>query len=138
MLIRSDDNTLVEYPDELVAMMLASPFHGELGEADEWSIDELNCLIHGMLGTFFDESLSLAQNIAKIEESYAQLGSPSESNLAKARALVKFYNENLSEAEIGIADRATISAVFPFSSNNRLTPSGELIEQSNEAGSKLE
>lgn len=95
-------------------MMLASPLHGELEDIEAWDIAELNCLIHAMVGTFFDSELDLQANIKKIRDSYARLGEPSAANLTKAQALVNMYNTSVPKFEIGVVDRETIRAVFPF------------------------
>ena len=129
MLIRSHINELLEYPDDLVAMMLASPFHGDLDDESDWSIQEINCLIHAMLGAAFDETLTLEQNIEKIRHVYAPFGEPPAANLKRAQALVRLYNENLPVEEIGRVDSETIRAVFPFQNTAHIVEAENVLEQ---------
>ncbi len=129
MLIRSHNNELLEYPDDLVAMMLASPFHGDLDDESDWSMQEINCLIHAMLGAAFDETLTLEQNIEKIRNLYAPFGEPTAANLKRAQALVRFYNENLTVDEIGYSDKETIRAVFPFQNTAHIVDAENVLEQ---------
>lgn len=114
MLIRADDGELVEYPDDLIAMMLAAPVVGDQGGYPNLSVAELHCLVHGMVGMLAGHGATLAQNIEHIREYCAMMGSPAHENLEKARAQVKFYNENLPQSEIGYSDREAIGTVFPF------------------------
>lgn len=129
MLIRSHHNELLEYPDDLVTMMLASPFHGDLDDESDWSIQEINCLIHAMLGTSFDETLTLEQNIEKIRHVYAPFGEPTAANLQRAQALVRLYNENITVNEIGYSDKETIRTVFPFQNTAYIVDAENGVEQ---------
>ncbi len=129
MLIRYHNNELVEYPDDLIVLMLASPLHGDLDDESDWSIKELNCLIHAMLGTGCDETLSLEQNIEKIRTIYERFGQPTAANLARAQALVQFYNETLSADEIGYSDKETIRTIFSFQNTAHLIGSGNQVGQ---------
>ncbi len=114
MLIWTDHGELVDYPDELIAMMLAAPVVGDQGGYPNLSIEELNCLVHGMLGMLAGEGHTLEQNIDSIKEYCSMMGNPAPTNLEKARAQVKFYNENLRQSEIGLADCQALHTVFPF------------------------
>lgn len=111
MLIRLVNGELVAYPDDVVALMLADPTYGD---TPDLSVDEANCLIHAMIGTFFNEELTLEQNIQKIRDIYASLASPSASNLEKAHAQIRRYTENIALADIGHSDSNTIHSVFHF------------------------
>lgn len=134
MLIRSHNNELLEYPDDLVAMMLASPFHGDLDDESDWSIQEINCLIHAMLGAAFEDTLTLEQNIEKIRHVYAPFGEPTAANLKRAQALVCLYNENLTAEEIGYSDKETIRTVFPFQSTTHIVDAENGVEQALKLG----
>ena len=109
MLIRLANDDLVEYPDELGALVLASPRYGDV---PDFSLEELNCLISGALGILFDESLSLEQNIAEAKEHHSKWGNPSPANLEKAQALIKYYKENIALEDIGYSDRELLSAAY--------------------------
>ena len=128
MLIRIDNEELVEFPDDLVAMMLAAPVVGDQSDDPDLSIEELNCLIHGMLGSLSKEGNTHEQDIDNIREYCSLMGNPTDANLEKARAQVKFYNETLTPSEIGRSDRETIRAVFGFHSNTGKTDDGNIID----------
>lgn len=114
MLIRSYDDALVEYPDDLVARLLAAPSPGAQGDDPDLSLEEINCLVHAMLGSLFKIDETLAQNIAIVEEYCTIMGAPTPSNLEKARAQVKFYSESLAPDQIGRVGHEAIRTVFPF------------------------
>lgn len=111
MLIRLVNGELVEYPDDVVVLMLADPTYGD---TPDLSVAEANCLIHAMIGTFFDEEFTLEQNIQKIRDIYAPLARPSPRNLEKAHAQIKHYTENIALADIGYSDSDTINSIFHF------------------------
>jgi hypothetical protein len=129
MLIRIDNDELVEYPDDLVAMMLAAPVVDDHGEYPTLSIEEFNCLVHGMLGMLAGQGHTLAQNIDNIREYCALMSSPDPANLEKARAQVKLYNETLTASEISNVDRETMHAVFPFQNQRGKTDDDNIIDQ---------
>ena len=109
MLIRLANDDLVEYPDELGALVLAAPRYGDV---PDFSLEELNCLISGALGILFDESLTLAQNIAEAKAHHSKWGMPTAANLAKAHALIKYYKENIALADIGYSDRELLHSAY--------------------------
>lgn len=128
MLIRSYDDALVEYPDELVARLLAAPGPGDQGADPDLSLEEINCLVHAMLGSLFKIDKTLVQNIDIVEEYCTAMGTPAPHNLEKARAQVKFYNESLAREQIGRVGHDTIRTVFAFQ-NPPPAGGGHVIEQ---------
>ncbi len=66
MLIRNLKNELVEFPNELAALILASPLHGD----DEmiFDVDDVNLQVHFVFSLHYDESLCYADNLAEINE----------------------------------------------------------------------
>lgn len=108
MLIRIYNDEIVEFPDDLAARILAIPIVDE--DVPDYSIEEVNALIHGVLGALFEEELTLEQNIAEVSDIYAPQCPVSAANLEKAFALIRNYNEN-----IAVADIACVSAdlIFP-------------------------
>lgn len=97
MLVRLDNNELVEYPDEVGALLLADPSEGDV---PDFSLEELNCLISGGFAAIYDESLTLEKNIEYAIEHYTRWGKPTPSNLEKARIQIKYYKENIAPADI--------------------------------------
>lgn len=116
MLIKIYNNKLVEFPDDLAARILATPLMDE--DLADYSIEEVNALIHGVLGALFEEEWTLNQNIAEVRSIYAPQRAPSAANMEKAHALIKHYNDN-----IGLEDIAWVSAdlAFPCGGNNYQT-----------------
>lgn len=97
MLVRLDNNELVEYPDELGALLLEDPSEGDV---PDFSLEELNCLISGGFAAIYDEGLTLEENIEYAIEHYTRWGKPTAHNLEKARAQIKYYKENIAPADV--------------------------------------
>ncbi len=124
MLIKIYNDELVEFPDDLAARILATPLLDE--DVPDYPIEEVNALIHGVLGALFEEEWTLEQNIAEVRDIYAPQRIPSATNLEKALALIRHYNEN-----IAVEDIAWVSAdlVFPCGGNNYKPKPGYVINQ---------
>lgn len=125
MLIRIYNDQIVEFPDDLAAVLLACPLIGS--DVPDYSIEEVNAVIHSILGAFFEEEFTLEQNIAAIREIYAPQCPPVAANLKKAFSLIMSYNEN-----IAMDDIAHVGAdlVFPCGGNNYKPNHGNVIDQS--------
>jgi hypothetical protein len=113
MLIKIHNDELVEFPDALAAQILATPIVAKT--VPDYSIEEVNAVIHGILGALFEDELTLEQNIQAVRAIYDAQGPASAANLAKATGLIRNYNEN-----IAVEDIAWVSAdlAFPFGGNN--------------------
>lgn len=83
MLIRLDNNELVEYPDEVGALLLADPAHGD---EPDYSLEEINCLLSGGFAALYGDELTLEQNIEQAREHYTRWGKPTVSNMEKVLA----------------------------------------------------
>lgn len=92
MLILVDD-TLHDCPDDLAALILVDPSCGD--DLPDFSIEEVNAIVHGVLGTFHDENLSWEANIEKMREHYATVPHPAPADLAAALKMVENYNQNI-------------------------------------------
>ena len=114
MLIRLENDELIEYPDEVGALALADPSHGDV---EDMPLDELNLVVNGLLAMFYEEELSLEQNIAEARDHYTKWGTPSESNMAKALAQIKFYNENVAPAEVGYGPLELVKELYGIQSS---------------------
>lgn len=132
MLIRLFNDELVEYPSDLVALMLASPD----GVVPNLSIPEIDCLIHAMLGSLFNEELNLEQNIELLRRYCVLMGSPSVSDLEEAHAQIKHYMENIAVADIGYSDKNTINAIFDFQSSKPNPIDGNVIDNAPDSGQR--
>ncbi len=124
MLIKIYNDELVEFPDDLAARILATPLLDE--NVPDYSIEEINALIHGVLGALFEEEWTLEKNIAEVRDIYAPQRIPNAANLEKALALIRHYNEN-----IAVEDIAWVSAdlVFPCGGNNYQVKHSYVIDQ---------
>ena len=78
MLIRLNNDILNEIPDEIGILILADPSYGNA--IPDLTPQDVNVLIHGILGALFDSSVSLDENMEKIVELYSEIPEPSESN----------------------------------------------------------
>lgn len=109
MLIRLANDDLVEYPDELGALVLADP---SFGDVPDYTLEELNYLISFSLAILWDDSLTLEQNIAKAREDSSRWAQPSAANMEKACAMVQFYKENVAEKDVGYSSPAFVNFVL--------------------------
>ena len=114
MLIRLANDALVEYPDELGALVLADP---SFGDVPNYTLEELNYLISFSLAILWVDSLTLAQNIAKAREDSNRWAQPSVANMEKAHAMIQFYKENVVERDVGYSSPAFVN----FLSDNHAT-----------------
>lgn len=102
MLIRIEDDTLHDCPDELATLILATPSAGK--EPDSLSIEAVNALIHFTLGAFSDENLTWEENLNQVRAAYSATIAPSPQQLARAMEAVKNYNANIKPEHIGRVD----------------------------------
>lgn len=116
MLVRLANGDLLEYPDELGALALADPSQGDV---PDFSLEDLNLLISGGLGVFYDEELTLEQNIAWATEHYTKWGKPTAANMEKALAQIKYYKENLAPADVGYVDVELAKVAYGIQSSRR-------------------
>jgi hypothetical protein len=125
MLIRLINGELIEYPDELGALALANPRHGDVAD---FSLDEVNLLLNMMLASIFDENITLEQNIEKAKKHCSAWGNPDAANLEKALALIKHYNANMALKDIGYSDMNFLLDAYGIQSS-RLKDEGYIINQ---------
>ena len=106
MLIRIDDDILREFPDDLAALIVADPTSTE--KILEFSTYDINVLVHGIFGAFYDKSLSYEQNIEKMREKYSKYGQPDEDVYLAACKAVKAYITEVKNEDIGVADPSDV------------------------------
>lgn len=99
MLIRYFDGGLRDIPDELAIAILADPSSDE--DISEYTSHWVNVIIHGVLGTLFDEETSFENNVAN---SLRELETPSEENKLQAIKLIRSYNIDIKDSDIGMFD----------------------------------
>jgi hypothetical protein len=125
MLIRLKTEELVEYPNELGALVLADPREGDV---PDFTPDLVNCLIHDALVPMFNQSLTHEQNIADATAHFTQIGAASEANLKKARALIADYNKNIAQDAVGYVDRNLMGYLY-FSHNADDANTAQIIDR---------
>jgi hypothetical protein len=103
MLIRIHTNEIVDFPDELAALVLADPSSGD--DSPEFTPDEVNVLIHGILGTFYDLSMSYSDNVNKISERYNSIPAPNDLNYSLALESIHSYNKEIEQSNIGLVEK---------------------------------
>ncbi len=114
MLIRLENDDLIEYPDEVGALALADRSKGDVLD---FSKDELNLMVNALLAMFYEEELTLEENIEWARKHYTKWGLPTDSNMAKAHALIKFYNENVAPADIGYGPLELVKEFYGIESS---------------------
>ena len=119
MLIRLANDDLVEYPDELGALVLADP---RFGDVPNYTLEELNYLISFSLAILWDDSLTLAQNIAKAREDSNRWAQPSAANMEKAHAMIQFYKKNVAEKDVGYSSPAFVNFLFDNHATGKSQP----------------
>ena len=134
MLIRLPNDEIVTYPDELGALILAEPIHGDV---PDFSLDELNCILNCNLAMLYDEDITLAENIQKANEFYSTWGPPDAANLAKARTLVAQYVENIKVAELGYVPKEVFNEFFGIQSNRPKAGEKVIDQEMREVGAIL-
>lgn len=102
MLIRIDHDQFAECPDELAALILTDPLGGQ--GLREYSITEINALVHWTLGTFADNGKTWEENLQEVRNIYSNLPGHNQDLLPQALAMVQHYNQTIAQEEIGRVD----------------------------------
>ncbi|PCJ11801.1 MAG: hypothetical protein COB04_18595 [Gammaproteobacteria bacterium] len=97
MLIRYLDDNLRDIPDELAIAILADPTSEE--DISEYTSHWVNVIVHGVLGTMFDEDKNFEENVSDIISKFPQAP---ESRKAQALELIKAYNIEVEDCDIGM------------------------------------
>ncbi len=100
MRIRMAELGIHEWPDVIGIWIMADPSHGDC--PDDFTFDEVNCLLHAGLGTLVDDSLSIEENSKNIIREYLTIEFPTNENWANATKLVEKYNREVTEENMGI------------------------------------
>ena len=119
MLIRVDDNTFREFPDELAALILSNPCDED--GLQEFTASEVNVLIHGIFGTYYDSSQSYEKNIDRVKEIYLKLGRPTEEGYRLACEAVNSYNREITQNEIGLVDHEELFTATDSEATKKIT-----------------
>ncbi len=128
MLIKIFNDEPVEFPDNLAALTLIDLFFGH--DVPAYSLEHVNALVHRTLKAFFEETLTLEQNIAAVRSIYASQRAPSAAKLEKALTLIRHYNENIAVEDIA---RVRPDLIFPCDDEYNPIP-GYTIDQPHQAG----
>lgn len=131
MLIRLISLELIEYPDELGALVLADPTQGDV---PDFSLEEVNLLVNGVLVMLFDENLTLEENIEQAREHCTMWGTPDAANLEKALAQIKHYNENMALKDIGYSDRDLVLDAYGIQRSHPRSTENVIDQEMHEVG----
>ncbi len=124
MLIRLQNDTLVEYPDEVGALALANP---RFAEVPDFSLEEVNLILNITLAANYDESMTLADNIIAAKKQCTKWGTPTAVNLQNALAKIKYYNTQIRAEEIGYSDPNFLIDLYSSRPLNR--PTAGVLDQ---------
>ncbi|MDP5209449.1 hypothetical protein [Microbulbifer sp. 2205BS26-8] len=119
MLIRIETGELIEFPEDLAALVLIDP----LSDGDDQPIftaEEVNLLLHSIVGTHYDPELSREDNIKEIEELYGQFKPPSAQTLRLAQQSIRAYVREIKRDEIGMVNREQVDQMFVDNPQKRL------------------
>jgi hypothetical protein len=116
MLIRLNNLELIEYPDDLGALVMADIIRDE---EPRFSIEEINLLINGVLAPLYDEKLTLEQNINDAKVHCSHWGIPDDAAMLKGFTAVRQYNENVSAEQIGYVRQELVSEYYCTKSNRK-------------------
>lgn len=105
MQIRTPDGPLLAIPDELAAMILADPMSGDV-QLPEFTLEEINGLVHWAMGTFSEPELTWDEIIQKCVRIYSELPGWNAEHLKQALDMVHHYNRTIKEEDIGRVDMA--------------------------------
>ncbi len=109
MLIRIITEELIEYPDELGALVLAE---STTPDAPPIPLDEVNLVVNGVLGLIYKENFSLEENIKRARAHCTLCGTPDDVAMEKALAQIKEYNEKVPTEEIGYSSQDLIEYYY--------------------------
>ena len=101
MLVMTEIDTYHNLPDDIAVLILSDPTHGDV---EDFTAQEVNMLIHVGLAVFWEEGLSLDENINHIANEFDSIEPSTEENKAMARKLIKKYNDNIVISNIGRGD----------------------------------
>ena len=97
MLIRYFDDNLRDIPNELAIALLADPTSKD--DISEYTSHWVNVIIHGVLGTMFDEDKSLEENVSDAIKKFQRAP---EERRSQAMALINAYNIEIEDSDIGM------------------------------------
>lgn len=97
MLIRYLDGNLRDIPDELAVRILADPSSKE--DISEYTSHWVNVIIHGVLGTMFDDEKSFEENV---EAALDELPVVASDRAEQALKLIRNYTIEVEDKDIGM------------------------------------
>ncbi len=119
MLIRIITEELIEYPDELGALVLADSTRPG---APPIPLDEVNLVVNGVLGLLYDEKITTEENIKNAHAHCTQWRMPDDAAMQKALAQIKDYNENIPTDEIGYSSQDLIADYYCMEPKRKAEP----------------
>lgn len=99
MKIKIDDDHIQEFPDDVAALIIADPSYGD--EIIDLNASEVNVLIHGVLASIYNPTLSFEENINNIKTRYMDTAKPNKEALNVALGLIEKYKIEIEDDDIG-------------------------------------
>ncbi len=109
MLIRLTNLALIEYPDELGALVMADLMRTD---SEPFSIEETNLIVNGVLVPLYDETLTLEENIKFAREHCILSGIPDAATMQKGYEQIKRYNGGMLVEQIGYSSQELINEYY--------------------------
>lgn len=119
MLIRLTDFEVIEYPDELGALVMADLMRTDTAP---FSLEEINLIINGVLAPLYSEARTLDENINYAREHCTITGMPDAITLQKGYEQIKRYNEGIPTSQIGYSSHELISEYYCTKPNRKEQP----------------
>jgi hypothetical protein len=109
MLIRIITLELIEYPDDLGALVMADVSRNDV---PPFSLEEINLIVNGILGLLYDEDLTLEENISYARTHCGRWGTPDAAALQKGLEQIKHYNQNIPAEQIGYSSQELVELYY--------------------------
>ena len=119
MLIRLTSLELMEYPDELGALVMADLMRTD---SEPFSLEEINLIVNGVLVPLYDEALTLEENISYAKEHCILTGMPDATTMQKGYEQIKRYNEDMLVEQIGYSSQELIKEYYCTQPDRKAQP----------------
>lgn len=119
MLIRLINLDLIEYPDELGALVMADIIQDDVTPI---SLEEVNLLLNGILAPLYDEALTLEENINYARQHCALSGMPDAAAMQKGFEQIRRYNEDMLVEQIGYSSQELIKEYYCTQPDRKAQP----------------
>lgn len=102
MLVRLPDDTIRDMPDDIGALLLSDPSYDD--DISDFSGHDVNVVIHGILASYIEPFKTFDETMEDIRTHFGQLPSAKPEKIKTALDLIKKYNVEIKNEEIGIVN----------------------------------